>query len=652
MERDSLDKGYQIMPFSMHSDIEINLEGTDENELYNKMIDRIEEKIQKNEQAVGTGWRLHSVEKLELHTVKWVPLRGSSYIKLLKYLEDKKAIINMKNEDDKCLLWCVLRALYPKANHPERLDTTLKSKIETLNMDEIKYPVSLKDINKFEKQNPTISISVLGYSEEKKVYPLVASKYIGREHDIVLMLICNEERKHYCLVNDLSRLLGAQTSRHLTKRSFCLNCFKSFNCENSLNKHTKYCSTNECMLINMPEKGSILNFKNYNRSEKVTFVVYADFESLLEQIQTCSLNPESSYTKQYQKHKPVSYCYYIVCSNHKVFPPLKREYVAKNKEEDIGKLLMESLEKDIKIMNNIPAKKMIYRKEIEGEQHEKETRCWICKGEFDDKDINKRKVRDHCHFTGKYRGAAYSLCNRRYRKNNFTPVIFHNLSGYDSHLFIKSLGLSEGSINCIPNNDEKYISFSKDIEVGSYKKKVKNEKGETEEKEIKLKHTIRFIDSYKFMAASLDSLVNNLPKDDFINLRLHYSGNKLNLLAKKGVYPYEYMEETQLPPKEKFYSRLNDEDISDEDYEHAKRVWEAFNIKTLRGYLELYNEVDVLLLADVFENFRDICLENYKLDPAHYFTAQGLAWDACLNMTKVKLELLTDIDMLLMVEKD
>ena len=278
----------------------------------------------------------------------------------------------------------------------------------------------------------------------------------------------------------------------------------------------------------------------------------------------------------------------------------------------------------------------------------------ICEGEIDDDD---KKVRDHCHFTGRYRGAAHNLCNLKYRKPNFTPVIFHNLSGYDSHLFIKNLGFNEGDIDCIPNNKEKYISFNKNIQVRSYMKKVKNEEGETMEKEIKVTHTIRFIDSFKFMAASLDSLVNNLPEDGFINLGLHYSGDKFNLLTKKGVYPYEYMdsleklEETELPPKEAFYSRLNDENISDKDYAHAKKVWETFNMKTLRDYHELYNKVDVLLLADVFENFRDICIENYKLDPAHYFTAPGLAWDAALKVTEVNLELLSDVDMLLMVEK-
>ena len=135
------------------------------------------------------------------------------------------------------------------------------------------------------------------------------------------------------------------------------------------------------------------------------------------------------------------------------------------------------------------------------------------------------------------------------------------------------------------------------------------------------------------------------------------TGDKLSLLTRKGVYPYEYMDslerlkETQLPPREAFYSRLNDEGINYEDYLHAQKVWKRFEMKTIKDYHDLYNQVDVLLLDDVFENFRDICIKNYKLDPAHYYTAPGLAWDAALKITEVVLELLSDIDMLLLVER-
>ena len=132
----------------------------------------------------------------------------------------------------------------------------------------------------------------------------------------------------------------------------------------------------------------------------------------------------------------------------------------------------------------------------EKERFNKETKCWIYNGKFTG-DFTSSKVRDHCHFTGRYRGAAHKICNFLYKKPNFTPVVFHNLSGYDSRLFVKNLGFSEGGIDCIPNNEERYISFTKKIQVGSYTKKVKQEEGETEYKTKHLHHQKRFIDSFK-----------------------------------------------------------------------------------------------------------------------------------------------------------
>ena len=133
--------------------------------------------------------------------------------------------------------------------------------------------------------------------------------------------------------------------------------------------------------------------------------------------------------------------------------------------------------------------------------------------------------------------------------------------------------------------------------------------------------------------------------------------NKFILFLRKGVYPYEYMDtwekcdETQLPDKKAFYSKLDLEDITDKDYEHAQKVWKVFGIKNLGEYHDLYVQSDTLLLADVFENFRNKCIEIYELDPAHFLSAPRLAWQACLKKTRVNLELLADIDMLLMVEK-
>ena len=124
----------------------------------------------------------------------------------------------------------------------------------------------------------------------------------------------------------------------------------------------------------------------------------------------------------------------------------------------------------------------------------------------------------------------------------------------------------------------------------------------------------------------------------------------IDLLLKKGVYPYDYMdswsrmEEQRLPPKSKFYSKLSESHITDDEYSHAKQVWSAFGCQTLGDYHDLYMLTDVLLLADVFESFRDICLEYYELDPAHYYTTPNFAWDAMLKKTGKTLELLTDYD--------
>ena len=276
-------------------------------------------------QSMGSGWRLYSIIKLELHTARYNPLRGETWIPLPKELANKKAIINMQNKDNKCFLWCVLRALNPKGNHPERVDKELKEKENTLNMDRIKYPVSLKDINKFENQNPTISITVYGY-EEKEVRPLRNNNNMDREHKIKLMLIEKNGVKHYAWVKNTSRLLSSQVSKHNGKKKFCDRCLNPFWCEQSLNKHLEYCSNHEAVKIEMPKKGDKLKFENYYKGERLPFIIYADTESLIKPIQTCEADPEKSYTKKYQKHEPISFSYYIKCFDDNVFSQKPRNY--------------------------------------------------------------------------------------------------------------------------------------------------------------------------------------------------------------------------------------------------------------------------------------------------------------------------------------
>ena len=159
------------------------------------------------------------------------------------------------------------------------------------------------------------------------------------------------------------------------------------------------------------------------------------------------------------------------------------------------------------------------------------------------------------------------------------------------------------------------------------------------------------------MSSSLDSLTKNLVSSGKKLFGFEdYSDLQYDLLTRKGVYPYEYINswdrfnKTQLPPMNAFYSNLNMSSISEEGYQHAQKVWEEFGIRDLGDYHDLYLKTDVVLLANVFEAFRGACLRHYSLDPAHFYTSPGLAWKACLKHTGIKLELLTNPDMLLMFQ--
>jgi hypothetical protein len=277
-------------------------------------------------------------------------------------------------------------------------------------------------------------------------------------------------------------------------------------------------------------------------------------------------------------------------------------------------------------------------------------KCYVCKNSFTEKNY---KVRDHCHLTSKYRGPACNSCNLQLKLTHVIPVIFHNLRGYDMHLLLQEVGRFKRELTVIPNNMEKYMSFS----IGTMKKCYDYKKKEYVDK---LKYDLRFIDSFQFMPSSLDKLVEDLKEGGMEKFKYtNQEFDKLtHLLTRKGVYPYNYMDSwekfdvsTKELKKEHFTNDLTGDEITDENFKFYKKVCKELKIETLGEYHDIYLKTDVLLLADVFENFRKTCLEYYKLDPCHYYTAPGLAWDACLKMTKIKLELISDIDMYLFIEK-
>ena len=329
------------------------------------------------------------------------------------------------------------------------------------------------------------------------------------------------------------------------------------------------------------------------------FVIYADFKAITEKIHTCQPNDKKSFTEAYQKHTDCRYAYKLVgCYDNKYSKPLQL-YRGENAVYKFMESMLHEVgwcKETIKKHFNKPLK-MTNEDEL---NLKKSTKCHICGKTYTGEDV---KVRDHCHITGLYRGSAHNDCNLKLQirpEEIKIPVIFHNLKGYDSHFIMQQTGKiarrgqNEMKINVIPNNMGKYMAFM-------------------------LGRHLTFLDSFQFMRSSLDKLVSNLPDDDEFTPQTFKKENKLKLMKNKGVYPYDYVEscekfdDKKLPSKNDFYGILNKEHITDEQYQHAQNVWETFKFKSMGDYHDLYLGSDVLLLADVFENFRKTCLQYYKL---------------------------------------
>ena len=656
---------------------------------YDEMKDKIREKLSKF-QKKGSGWGLKSIIGLGIGITKFDHLSGSGYSKLPKNVTSKKTVINMMNkrckegeeseqcdcvkceESKMCFKWAVTRALNPVEDNPQRITNELRKQAEKYEWEGITFPTKVNTICVWEKNNG-VNINVFGYDEDaKKLYTIRMAELKDSSETINLYL---HDDNHYCVIKDLGRLISAQVSGNDHGKDICLRCLNAFRRltekEKEMKKkslleiHEEICLSHKLQRSVYPNPGE---YKNVERLHDVPFAVYADFESFVEPIQYAEQDPSKSFTIKYQNHVPSGFCYVIKCMDESVYPTKTVLKSASREGEDMGKEFVDSLTEDLRpiyeiLKNPLP----MVMTESDMVQHEEAEKCYACEDVFGmmrgiDKDTGEpiivKKCRDHCHITGKYRGAVCDKCNLRMRVPKFVPVLFHNLEGYDSHLFVKSLGLTEGDIKCIPKTDEKYIGFSKNIlmETKTTISTDKNGKKKVEEKKYYLE--MRFLDSMKFMRGSLDKLAKTLGKDQFgiLTDQMMVENESLNLLKQKGIFPYDYMSDfaklsaTCLPPKDVFYSQLNKSGISDEDYEHAQKVWESFGCKTMRDYHDLYLKTDMLLLADIMTEFRRVCKDVYGLDPLHYYTAPGLAWDAMLKYTKIKLDLISDPDMYLMVE--
>ena len=656
-------------------------------QLFESLLKKYEENLQNKMR--GSEFEFDGVNFLYYDFNKTSINRGGSYIDSPKWLKDKKSTINPKNNDDKCFQYAVTLALnLDKIKKDAQRLSKIKPFIEKYNWEDIDFPSTSKDWKKFECNNEVaLNILYVPYNTKKINIAYKSKNNLTHKRQIILLIISDGLKWHYLVVKNLSGLLRGITSNH-KEDFYCLNCFHSYRTKNKLESHKKISENLDYCHVEVPTKdNNIIKYNHGEKSMKVLFIIYADLECLLEKMRTCINNPNESSTTKINKHTPSGYSIFTSCSFDE----------SKNKLNYYrGKDCMKNFCKDLKEhatrIINYEKRKIISLTKEEKINYNDQQICYICRKEFDKSDKKHHKVRDHCHYTGKYRGTAHNICNLRYKVPKEIPVVFHNGSTYDYHFIIKELVKEfEGNFDCLAENTEKYITFSVLL-----KKKIEN-------KNLEITYKIKFIDSSRFISSSLSQLVDNLSEGvrnnkcadcksnlDYIktkneklilecyNCKQHYRKkfnkdlikkykntysfcnndlNKFVLLLRKGVYPYEYADtwerfsEIPLPSKEDLYSNLNMEDISDIDYRHANNKFKVFKLENLGDYHDLYVQSVTLLLADVFNNFRDMCLKGYELDPAHFLSLPGLACQACLKKTNIELELLTDYDMLLMVEE-
>lgn len=589
------------------------------------IIDQCLSKIENNNQN-GSGYRYHSIEQIKIQVSKAQILRGSSYVELPKWVANKTACINIQNKDDKCFIWSVLASLHPVNRDAERVSKYRMYENE-LNTTGLQFPLRTKDISKFEALNPSIGINLLGI-EDTHIIPLKNNQ--SNASNVITLLYYNN---HYVLVKNINRLLNQQ-GRH--QYHYCFNCLSSFPTREEVKHHfDNGCSQHKARLDILPnEQNANIKFNNIRASMRLPYIVYADFESLIVPINDnhCNNITQNGTEKNSQIKGTVSIhqaCGYklIVVSEDGA---LVKEILYRGKDsanhfvtelKNIGDWIIDQYQKNENMILTTQDKT----------NHYKAKACYLCNGAFTESNF---KVRDHNHITGAYRGAAHKQCNLNYN-NRWTkiPVVFHNGRSYDNNLFIRELVDTFDTVNIIPKSNDKYVSITAD--------------------------KFHFIDSACHLTNTLDGLVESLAKsgNDAFKLSKAKYGSNLSDFLRKGVYPYEYMdsfkrfEETQLPSKSAFKSSLKG-DINNDDYKRAQYMFNKY-CSNMGEYHDIYLESDVFLLADVFENYRDLSMEYYKLDPAWFITLPSLSWASLLKKTGQTIDLFNDQqkDMLLMTEK-
>ena len=614
------------------------------NSMYKVLENRLDQFTER-----GSQWIFNFPIRLEIHVTKYLNLQGGKHVSAPKWLVDKKGYVNIKNDNEYCIDYCVAAFFNRKDKNGERVKQYENWIAKNIKRDRIIYPLAIEKISKYCEVNSHLEISIDVYKigdEDKSMQIEYLTRPIIKKNHISLLLY----KDHYMFIKSMSKFRGGKDSKtkklhhYCTKyllsftskdsmlehkekyqarideiytktSNYCNSCCNTMDSEEHLKQHIEDCYQFDFMPVEMPTDNIGFNWYHYRKQQMIRYICYVDFETMLVEVEDMG---NIKYI-----HVPASFRLILIDSKFdKIIA--KKMYLGKDCMYKFFEVLDEIREFVLQqYKENIKMKKLTTKQQ---EKYDDATTCWICdgaKGEFTKQNY---KVRDHDHMTGKFRRAAHWKCNIFYNyKNMKIPCIIHNFKGFDSHLIINAYGKYQNEryeidqfhkISCIATTIEKYMSVTM--------------------------MSFTFLDSMQFLKASLSKLVSTLKKDfgteHFRYTRKEFRDDNIDLMSGKLPYAYTFAKNFEdydkniFPPQEAYNDDLvkdpdnkNDKtgECSDEDYEKVLKVRETFNCKTYKDEHDVYLKLDVTLLADVFEFFRKRCHSQFKLDSCWFVSLPG-----------------------------
>jgi len=645
------EQGEEIVPRTFKTERLIVYRSSSIVEVLLNALEMIENEVEAYQEN-GSGYSLSSFDAIELQMGNYKPLRGGCHISLPKWIIKTKSCDNSRSRRGSvdCFRRAVTRLNFPNARKP-------------FDFSRVNFPTAFRDIDRFERDNDEFRVNVYGLEDGRTIYPLRIAKdlHCGYIIDLLLLTAGGGDRdskfNHFVRIYEFESLVKRQLTKSEKPLLICRRCFSYFvdikdernkgvkiTKEERLSNHYKFGCLETPALASCPQVGdNMLYFTQHKFKNRLPFVVYCDFESALTKIHTCNPSLSVPFTNRQQSHDILAYCIYVKSDVHSAGgrqDPLFNVALTYVGEDAAFRFLETLFAIAQKVEELYSLNTWVEPTPEEWEKYYLAKVCHYCHEPFNDEFKSLSKVLDHCHLSGQFLGPAHSKCNLQARVPDFLPILFHNSSFYDLKFIVRELGKFEGDIKVIPSNGETFISLSKQVNCADGKRYI----------------WLRFLDSCRFLQSSLDSLVKTLDTSNFPILSQFYDGRKLELLKRKGCFPYEWLDsierlkETKLPPIDEFYSSLTESGVTDADYAHAQDVWSTFQLKTMEEYMVLYLKTDTYLLSEVMEQFRSEFLNSeYQLDPVYFYTLPGFSFASMLKISNIKLELLTDIDMYSMI---